>query len=307
MPKRMVDGESLWRSAKLRNVPLEFRSEYANLIPLAEADGTFEADARMVWSNVYSYNRDDVTVDLVEDILEAFESAGMLVRKADEAGKMWGILVGIEARLPPESQRDKYKQGKAYLFQAKTESIPNVEQVKSDSTAGLAQVYVGLDRFGIGLDSDRSGKDAAAVSENRDQDYKTGLYMGTNPKKLHKSLVEVWQAVKGPQAIARYPSRYPAKWEETCENISAELIMPAFELWAKEEGLYSNTEYPVMDFVKVASKYIERILPTKKAERPDPYAALKKIQDADAEKYRAAKEAEWAKEEALAAETEGMI
>src|ERR1700722_13635695 len=98
MPKRLVDGEALWRSDKLAQVqPPEFRSEYANLIPLAESDGSFEANARRVWTEVYSYNRPDVTPDLVEDMLNEFERVGMIRRTKDENGKVWGIFIGIEA------------------------------------------------------------------------------------------------------------------------------------------------------------------------------------------------------------------
>ena len=36
MPKRVIDGEGLWRSEKLARVqPEKFRAEYANQIPLA--------------------------------------------------------------------------------------------------------------------------------------------------------------------------------------------------------------------------------------------------------------------------------
>lgn len=265
MPKRMIDGEALWRSDKLRLVPVEFRAEYANLIPLAEADGTFEANCRKVWSDVYSYNRDDITSDLVEDILAAFEKAGMLIRKTDENGKLWGKFVGIETRLPADSQKGRYKQGKAQLF---TTSIQTPEDIQSTSRVDQEDIKLGLDRL---------GKDRIAIGErqsvaedliNPEPTYREGAYPGKSPKILHNYIVEAWQRVKGLSAIARYPSRYPQKWEEHCQNHSGDLIIPAFELWAREEGIYSQNEYPVTGYLQNAAKYLEMILPTKKPKKP---------------------------------------
>jgi hypothetical protein len=46
MPKRVIDGEGLWHSDKLALVePPSFRAEYACLLPLALANGVFEANA----------------------------------------------------------------------------------------------------------------------------------------------------------------------------------------------------------------------------------------------------------------------
>lgn len=153
MPKRLIDGEALWRSNKLNQVqPLHFRAEYANIIPLAEADGTFEANARRVWADVYSFNRPDVSLELVEKILDEFERVGMLVRKSDEKGKTWGIFIGIEARLPAKSQREKYKQGNARLFKDIVKAFDGCNLLQTNSRPNLDQVKTGLVRFGVGLD-----------------------------------------------------------------------------------------------------------------------------------------------------------
>lgn len=117
MPARIIDGDALWRSDKLSHVnPPSFRAEYANLIPLALADGTFECNARRVWADVYSYNRPDITVAAVEEILDEFEKVGLLTRQSDEKGKVWGFWVGIEKRLPSESTRERYKKGMSSVF-----------------------------------------------------------------------------------------------------------------------------------------------------------------------------------------------
>jgi hypothetical protein len=40
MPKRVIDGDSLWVSEKLTTVPEKYRVEYAWILPLAQANGT---------------------------------------------------------------------------------------------------------------------------------------------------------------------------------------------------------------------------------------------------------------------------
>ena len=43
MPKRVVDGEAVWTSRKLKMIEPEWvRGEYTNLLPLALANGVFE-------------------------------------------------------------------------------------------------------------------------------------------------------------------------------------------------------------------------------------------------------------------------
>ncbi len=107
MPKRVVDGEALWTSRKLKNVEPEWmRGEYANLLSLALANGVFEADADQIWARVYAYLRPNIARDDVAKILTAFERAGLLFCWQDETGKRWGFWVGIAkpGRLPKLSR-----------------------------------------------------------------------------------------------------------------------------------------------------------------------------------------------------------
>lgn len=108
MGARLID-DAIYTSNKLKRVPSHFRAEYANLIPLAEANGSFECEAELIWSKVYSFNRTEVTPDIVEEILTEFEKADMLKRYA-VGGKIYGYWIGIEkpGRLPAPSVRDKY-------------------------------------------------------------------------------------------------------------------------------------------------------------------------------------------------------
>jgi hypothetical protein len=55
MPKRIINGEGIWRSMRLSRVePPNYRAELANMLPLALANGVFEADPRLVWAQVYA-------------------------------------------------------------------------------------------------------------------------------------------------------------------------------------------------------------------------------------------------------------
>lgn len=96
-----MDGDALWRSKKLNEVPIQYRGEYANLIPLADAQGVFDADPYSIWADVYSYNRPNVTVDMVKEMMDSFEYADM-IHCWEEDGKRWGTFNGIEkpGRLP---------------------------------------------------------------------------------------------------------------------------------------------------------------------------------------------------------------
>src|SRR5271157_197793 len=110
MPARVVDGKGVWRSKKIKQLLPHHRYEYTNLLPLAEANGVFEADIDTIWSEVYSFNREDITKQNVADILADMVQVGLL-RVWSENGKTWGYWTGIEksGRLPKPSELSKYK------------------------------------------------------------------------------------------------------------------------------------------------------------------------------------------------------
>jgi hypothetical protein len=111
MPKRIVDGEGLWRSDKIAAIRTPWmKAEFANLIPLALANGAFEVNARRIWSAVYAYNRAEVTLEMVEQLLEELERVKLLFRWTDlQTQKPWGFWVGINkpGRLPGRSRRGR--------------------------------------------------------------------------------------------------------------------------------------------------------------------------------------------------------
>ena len=59
--------------------------EFANLVPLARANGSFECNVRLVYTQVYAYNRPEVTIEMVEQILAELERVKLLFRWTDAA------------------------------------------------------------------------------------------------------------------------------------------------------------------------------------------------------------------------------
>ena len=111
MNKRILDGAGLWKSDKLARMQPEWmRAEYANWIPLALANGVFEADTRRIWATIYSYNRPDISFEDAEEIKRELCRAGLLfLWPDDETGKIWAYFTGIDkpGRLPSRSRLDK--------------------------------------------------------------------------------------------------------------------------------------------------------------------------------------------------------
>ena len=112
MPKRIIDGEGIWKSDKIAQIePPRHRAEFANLLALALANGTFECNARAIWATCYSYNRSDITPEDVVAILDELERVKLLFRW-DVAGKTWGFWIGIDkpGRLPSAArQRERHE------------------------------------------------------------------------------------------------------------------------------------------------------------------------------------------------------
>lgn len=171
----MIDGDALWRSDKLAQVqPPEFRAEYANLIPLALADGTFECNPRRVWADVYSYNRPDIDVHLVEKILNEFESVGLLTR-IEKNGKIWGYWNGIESRLPSESTRDRYKNGVGEVVKSQLVRERCVYFVQ-DSESGFVKIgFCYFDRLRARIKEIQTGTPGRLVVLGVIRDAKRGL------------------------------------------------------------------------------------------------------------------------------------
>lgn len=102
MPKRVLDGDGYWGSSKIRQLPFEYRKDYAIWIPLAAANGVFEVDLDAIKAKVYSAGIDpDMTAKDVFYIIREFVAVG-LVRVWRNRDKILGYFNGIEkpGRLP---------------------------------------------------------------------------------------------------------------------------------------------------------------------------------------------------------------
>ena len=140
MSKRLVDGEAIWSSEKLLNVPAELRAEYTWVLPLAEANGCAEYNPAMIWRNCYALTREGWTPARVEELFTAFEQAKMVFRfraKYEPADKerAWVFFIGVEKRLPPQSERNmgKFKFSKS-IVPAKELAVFLNEDIKTVAT-----------------------------------------------------------------------------------------------------------------------------------------------------------------------------
>lgn len=115
MPKRIIDGEiTLWTSSKLAQVqPPEIRGDYAWQLPLSLGNGVFECDPTLVWATAYSFNRPEITVEMIKQMHNEFERVGLLGRWQEPDGKWWACFPELRKPgvLPPPSRKRHYECG----------------------------------------------------------------------------------------------------------------------------------------------------------------------------------------------------
>jgi len=220
----MLDGDRLWRSDKLKQVkPESFRAEYANMLPLALANGTFECSPEKIWFEVYAFNRESFKPSKIAKILDEFERAKLLFRWVAGDGKVWGYWTGIEKTLPTDEQikQSRYKTGQPVPKQQLTDFISsatcnNVEQQ-------VARTWIGLDRNELeGVEEDNVNIKNALTDKAREI---LGVRIGPQDSNWPeiKSLVRVY----GDDAVAG-----------------------KFEQWAKSQTQIPN--YPLSGFIRIA-------------------------------------------------------
>jgi hypothetical protein len=85
---------------------------------------------------------------------------------------------------------------------------------------------------------------------------------------LYKRMVAEWKEIHGESATCPYPTFPEEKlsWKVLIGNHDHDLILKAFTLWAQEQYEQGNTErYPLGKFIRVADKYMQKIVPLKTA------------------------------------------
>lgn len=238
MPKRIVDGDALWRSQKLKAVRPEFRAEYANLLPLAEANGSFDAGVDRVWSDVYSFNR-DIDVRKVCKILDEFEKVGLL-KRWQQNGKTWGYWMGIEktGRLPSEKHLKRYTN-----LPPLPPDYPGRSRIIPDRTGpdpeGLG-VGIGL---GIGSGVGATTEEEMSAASTIETLCRTILHKRPEPDSW-----SVWEEVR------KLSKAYGQK-----------AVVAAFRDWA-ESALGSEMKGPVEAFLNVADGILAGVVVVKAGE-----------------------------------------
>ena len=148
MPKRKIDGERIWSSDKLRLVePSRFRGEYMWLLPLAKGGEWFRCEPHYVWARCYSYNRPDISVEIVSKIFDSFEEAGLIERE-NEKGRWLPLDTDIdEARKLFLVRQD----GKCAICQTEEPGIKGFCVDHNHVTGKLRGALCGNCNRGIGL------------------------------------------------------------------------------------------------------------------------------------------------------------
>ena len=88
-----IEGEVLWNSRRLGDFGKDSfpALAYSWLLPLAGADGSFEADPEIVWRKCFArFPSWCVTVAVVAQLFELYEAAGLLFRWGDTDGRIFG-------------------------------------------------------------------------------------------------------------------------------------------------------------------------------------------------------------------------
>lgn len=97
----------MWSSDKLAACEVWARREYAWLYPLADANGCFEFNLRVVWGRVAAI-RPDLTQQRLAQVFEEFRCHGLLFTWTKN-GKTYAHWTRSESRLPPKSERSRHK------------------------------------------------------------------------------------------------------------------------------------------------------------------------------------------------------
>jgi hypothetical protein len=211
MPKRIVDGEAIATSKKVKSLPTEYRLHYPYLLTLGMAYGTFECDPEVVWAKLYAYLLPEVTIDFVSKMLNCLEEKKLLFRWQAEPDKTWGYWVGSDkpGRLPSKSRVDKSHVASGYM--------PPMREVNQWLASGCPVATLGS---GLG-----SGERPAPFFQNQESE---------KSMKIISLLAPISLKVLG-QRIE--PDAWTNVWDEVEEFVDAygeARLVKDFETWAKQ-------------------------------------------------------------------------
>ncbi len=267
MPIRMVDGDAIATSTRLNKVPEKYRLDYAYWVTFAQANGTFEADANIIWAKFYAYQFPSRKLKHVFEILSAFSEAG-LIHLWQEDGKQWGFFSGSEkpGRLPSSKHLNRYKN--------LPPSYPGLVQDKSRT--GPENVLEGVDSaFAVDTEMNRTDMNAASSIDSSSQPETEGVIeMKSSTKNFAMQLITAWHEIHGASAVVRLSGFDQAKkdFEFFVETHDKGLIIDAFKLWATEKGDPRNA-FPLNKFLAGAAEYMQRVQPLAALEAKEKAAA----------------------------------
>lgn len=282
MPSRYFFGERFWKSDKVKLVqPPAFRAEYAAIFSLALADGTFEASAERVFVDCYAYNRPDWNLKKVGKLLDEFERVGLLERRTDPEGRVWGYWTNCDDTLPSKSELHKYKVGKKFLF-LPGDIISRESSGYQDNIKQGFNLVLDLDKD---LDRDRTkpaGGQADTQLSTRGRFVPNAYgFLRNNPDRIYERFTKVWQE-SVPGGICKKPFKRGWEWwKDTCAAVPTDTLIPAFELWATENADKAN-EGPILDFLKDLSTWTQKVIPATAEAKPKvPHKTLEQRIEAD--------------------------
>lgn len=297
MPRRILNGEKLWNSSKLAQLPDHYAIVYAYLYPLALADGTFEADPEEVFVRAFA-RRKTWKVEDVEKILAAFERVGVLERRTAPDGKVWGKWTASEKELPTENRIDALNLaiGKGHLFN--TKDLPTTQELHSTCVGTTQQLHSEGVREGKGREGlvpsnlpamrivEEAFIEAHSEIEKGIVSHVEITQAGRDPTKLYSIITEVWSN-NYPGAVCKKPhKRGWAWWSDECAATPPETLIRAFTLWAQQYG-DSKNDVPIYTFLKEINLWRDKVIEEKKGQvAPEQTEVEKQAEAAAIEAWR---------------------
>lgn len=124
------------------------------------------------------------------------------------------------------------------------------------------------------MDADRTTPNPGGLKEGDPGYFRRMQYPGTSMKNVWQHCERAWiRARKSDAAVCRFPTKHPAAktfvFEDLCANHSADLIVPAFELWIQKEGQFIETQWPLSEFLKGSNPqdFMAMVMPLNEAKQ----------------------------------------
>ncbi len=115
------------------------------------------------------------------------------------------------------------------------------------------------------MNSRTNDPELGGIEKGKPGHFHRGQYPARSAKAIFSWMAKAWSKLKGEAAYLRYPSKFPEAWEQLCDQKSADLLVPAFELWIVKHALHERVDWPLQDFMKVAQEFMACVIPLNEA------------------------------------------